>query len=210
MRDASHALTYGPAALRLALAAACAALFAGGAGAQTIYAPGQGSPNSKAIPVQVTATVGTRCVFAAGGVPGGTFNQDNFDLTGFTHDFPFTLECTGPSRVAVVSANGGLLTGGTAPADYAVKAPYDVTLNLVANGGSPTANATCAAATLVSGSTCSFVGPASETQGLRLAAASVAQSGSYLRVAAPPYSGANTLVQGAYQDTLVVTVNISP
>jgi hypothetical protein len=192
----------------MALVFGCTGL--GGASAQTIYAPGQGSPNSKALPVQVTASVGTRCYFAAGGAPNGTFNQDNFDVTGFTHDFPFTLECTGPSRIAVVSSNGGLLTGGSAPASYATKAPYDVTLNVIANGGAPTASATCAVATLVNGSTCGFVGPASETQGLRLAAASVAQSGSYLRVAAPPYAGPGTLVQGSYQDTLIVTVNVSP
>jgi hypothetical protein len=177
----------GIAALRVALAVALGCAGPSGASAQTIYAPGQGSPNSKALPVQVTASV-----------------------TGFTHDFPFTLECTGPSRVAVVSSNGGLLTGGPAPASYATKAPYDVTLNLTANGGAPTASATCAVATLVNGSTCGFVGPASETKGLRLAAASVAQSGSYLRVAAPPYAGPGTLVQGSYQDTLIVTVSISP
>jgi hypothetical protein len=200
----------GIAALRVALAVALGCAGLSGASAQTIYAPGQGSPNSKALPVQVTASVGTRCVFAAGGAPNGTFNQDNFDVTGFTHDFPFTLECTGPSRVAVVSSNGGLLTGGTAPVNYATKAPYDVTLNLVANGNATTANATCAVATLVNGSSCSFVGPATETQGLRLTAVSVAQSGSYLRVAAPPYAGTGTLIQGAYQDTLIVTVSISP
>jgi hypothetical protein len=193
-----------------AAALAASVLAIAPAAAQTIYAPGQGAPNSKALPIQVTASVGTRCAFAAGAAPTGTFTQASFDTTGFTHDFPFTLECTGPSRVAVVSTNGGMLNDTTVPTGYANKAPYDVTLNLASNNAGTTGNQTCAAATLTSGSSCSFVGPASEQQGLRLAAASVGQSGSYLRVSAPAYAGASSLVAGTYSDRLIVTVSISP
>ena len=78
----------------------------------TAYAVGQGSPNQIILSIPVTASVGGRCGFAAGSAPAGTYNQPNFDVTGLNHDFEFKLECTGPSRVAVVSANGGLLTGG--------------------------------------------------------------------------------------------------
>lgn len=194
------------------LLAVCSVFAAGTAAAQTTaYAPGQGSPNSIAIPVQVTASVGGRCGFATGGVPSGSFDQPDFDVSGFTHDFAFTLDCTGPSRVAVVSSNGGLLTGGTAPTGYAVKAPYDVTLNIVANGGAPTVVATCAADTLTTGSTCSeFLGPASTSQGLRLPVASTNQTGSYLRVSAQPYAGSAMLIAGNYADTLTVTLSASP
>ena len=192
--------------------AACSVFAAGSAAAQTTaYAPSQGSPNSIAIPVQVTASVGGRCGFASGEAPSGSFDQPNFDSTGFSHDFTFVLDCTGPSRVAVVSSNGGLLTGGTAPTGYAVRAPYDVTLNLVANGGAPVVAATCAADTLTAGSTCAqFLGPASTTQGLRLSAASTNQTGSYLRVSAPPYAGSAMLIAGNYADTLTVTLSASP
>ena len=171
----------------------------------TVYHPGSAN-----VQVQVTASVGGRCGFAEAGAPSGSFHQPHFDTAGFSHDFEFVLDCTGPARVAVVSANGGLLTGGTADPGYATLAPYEVTLNLVANGGSPTAAATCAAATLTTGSTCSFLGPAGPTQGLRLTAGSTLQPGSYLRVSAAPYSGAAQLLAGTYGDTLTVTLSASP
>lgn len=174
----------------------------------TAYAVGQGSPNEIVLSIPVTASVGGRCGFAAGSAPSGTYDQPDFDVTGLNHDFLFELECTGPSRVAVVSTNGGLLTGGSAPSGYTTLAPYDVTLNLV--GSSDTANATCEVATLVTGSTCSFLGPASTTQGLRLNANSISQNGSYLRVSAPPYAAAAQLVAGNYADILTVTVSASP
>lgn len=174
----------------------------------TAYAVGQGSPNQIALSIPVTASVGGRCGFAAGSAPSGTYDQPNFDVLGLNHDFIFELECTGPSRVAVVSTNGGLKTAGAVPAGYTTLAPYDVTLNLV--GSSATANQTCQVATLVAGSTCTFLGPASTTQGLRLNANSIEQNGTYLRVSAPPYTGASQLVAGNYADTLTVTVSTSP
>lgn len=193
---------------------AATAVLAAPANAQTTaYAPGDGAPNSIALTVEVKASVGGRCGFADLGAPGGSFDQRNFDVTGFSHDFLFSLNCTGPARVAVVSSNGGLKTGGTAPSGYAVLAPYDVSLHLVSN--TPlTADATCAAATLVAGTgTCAaFLGPASTTQGLRIGAPSTNQTGSYLRVAAAAYNYAPgpILVDGEYADTLTVTLSASP
>lgn len=179
----------------------------------TAYAPGDGAPNSIALTIDVKASVGGRCGFAELGAPSGSFDQRNFDVTGFSHDFLFSLNCTGPSRVAVVSSNGGLKTGGTAQSGYAVLAPYNVSLHLVSNTPA-TADATCAAATLIAGTgTCSaFLGPASTSQGLRIAAPSTNQTGSYLRVAASAYNQAvgPTLLAGEYADTLTVTLSASP
>jgi hypothetical protein len=196
-----------PKIMALALLAPC--VQAVPAAAQTTaYAAGQGSPNQIVLSIPVTASVGGRCAFATGGAPSGTYDQPNFDVIGLNHDFTFALECTGPSRVAVVSTNGGLKTAGSAPTGYSTLAPYDVTLNLV--GSSATANQTCQVATLVTGSTCTFLGPASTAQGLRLASNSINQTGTYLRVSAPPYAGATQLVSGNYADTLTVTVSASP
>lgn len=174
----------------------------------TAFAAGQGSPNQIALQIQVLASVGGRCGFATTGVPTGSFDQPNFDVSGFTHDFPFQLECTGPSRVAVVSSNGGLLTGGAVPAGYAAKAPYDVALHLV--GVNSSVDATCAAATLTAGGTCPFRGPATTGQGLRLAASSINQGGTFLRVSAPAYAAPDVLAAGNYADTLIVTVSVAP
>lgn len=197
-----------------ALLLAASATLAMPASAQTTaYAPGDGAPNSIALTIDVKASVGGRCGFAELGAPNGTFDQRNFDVTGFTHDFLFSLNCTGPARVGVVSSNGGLKTAGSAPSGYAVLAPYDVSLHLVSNTPA-TADATCAAAALVAGTgTCAaFLGPASTSQGLRIGAPSTNQTGSYLRVAASAYNQAvgPTLVAGEYADTLTVTLSASP
>jgi len=169
---------------------------------QTAYAGG--SPVVLTIPV--TASVGGRCGFADGAAPSGTYNQADFDLNGLSTQFNFSLNCTGPSRVAIVSANGGLLSSTSASPGYSNKADYNVTLNLAANNGT-TASATCTASTLTAGSTCSFVGQASTTQGLRLASAAVNQAGSYVRISAPAQSGSTVLVAGTYSDALTVTVS---
>lgn len=174
----------------------------------TAYADGQGAPNQIMLQVQVQASVGGRCGFAASALPSGSFDQPDFDVTGFTHDFPFALECSGPSRVAVVSSHGGLMTAGTAPAGYATRAPYDVALHLV--GETESADARCPAATLVSDGACPFRGPATTAQGLRLAAASIGRSGAFLRVSAPAYAATDTLVAGRYTDTLTITVSVAP
>jgi hypothetical protein len=109
----------------------------------------------------------------------------------------------------VVSTNGALLTGGVPPAGYTTQAPYDVTLNVVQNAGGP-ATGTCAVANLVTGGSCSFRGPASAGvggAGLNVAV-SQNQPGSYIRVSAPIYAGANVLVASTgYTDTLTVTLS---
>lgn len=177
----------------------------------TYYADGPNAGGSAALQVQVKASVGGRCGFATGNLPGGAFDQRDFDVSGFTHDFAFQLDCTGPSRVAVVSANGGLKTAGSAPSGYATLAPYDVTVNL-AGANNVSVSQTCAVADLAAAAVaaCSMRGPASTAAGLRLNASSVQLNGSYLRVSAPAHTGASRLVAGEYQDTLTVTVSAAP
>ncbi|WP_423141729.1 hypothetical protein ACOYW6_13025 [Parablastomonas sp. CN1-191] len=170
--------------------------------AGTVYAGG--SPLVLTIPV--TASVGGSCGFADAGAPTGTFAKDDFDRLGFSNDFAFRLNCTGPARVAVISANGGLAASADAPSGYVNRAAYSVELKLVASDGT-TAQASCDASALTSGGACSFAGTASLTQGLRLGAASTNVTGSYLRVSAPAYIGSGTMVAGTYTDTLTVTVS---
>lgn len=193
-----------------ALAALGVALLPHAAAAQqTVYAAGQPGVvgGFATLPVHVTASVGGHCGFATGSAPSGTYSQPDFDVAGLNHDFSFVLDCTGPSRVAVVSANGGLLTGGSVPTGYTTLAPYTVTLNLV--GSTATATGSCDVATLTAsaGTPCTFRGPVSASQGLLLNSTSVSQPGTYLRVSAPAYSGSSALVGGTYSDTLTVTVS---
>ena len=179
-------------------------LTAGTAHAQSQTAYAGGTPVVLTIPV--TASVASRCGFAEGAAPSGSFNKDNFDREGLSAQFGFSLNCTGPSRVAVSSANGGLQSAGAAGAGYANRVDYTVTLNLAANDGS-SVQASCSALTLASGGSCSFAGAASTTRGLRLAAAAVNQPGSFVRISAPPQTGAAILIQGAYSDSIIVTVS---
>ena len=170
---------------------------------QTAYAGG--SPVVITIPV--TASVGGRCGFVGGALPSGSFNKDNFDQTGFSAQFDFSLNCTGPSRVAISSSNGGLLASAAAAAGYRNKADYQVSLLLLANNGTR-AEANCAASTLASGGTCGFAGKASTTQGLQLASTAVNQPGSYVRISAPAQGAASSvLIAGSYSDTLTITVS---
>lgn len=193
--------------IRVLLLLACL-MIAGTARAQstqTAYAGG--SPIVLTIPV--TASVGGRCGFADGALPSGNLHKDNFDQSGFSAQFDFSLNCTGPSRVAVASANGGLLTQAATAAGYRNKADYQILLNLQASDGSK-AQASCAASTATSGGSCAFAGTASTTQGLQLAAAAVNQPGSFVRVSAPAQvAGLSPLVEGAYSDVLTVTVSPS-
>jgi hypothetical protein len=171
---------------------------------QTAYAGG----NPIVLSIPVTASVGGRCGFADGAAPSGSYRQENFDKAGLANTFAFTLNCTGPSRVAVVSSNGGLVAPGAAPTGYTNRAGYDVTVNLV--GSSGTVAATCAAATLAASGGCSFRGPASTTQGLRLASPSMGQTGSFVRVGAPPITAGPIPIQGTYTDTLTITLSVAP
>lgn len=182
-----------------------ALLTAGAAHAQSVQTAYAGG-NPVVLTIPVTASVGGRCGFADGAIPQGSFNKDNFDREGFAAQFDFSLNCSGPSRVAISSANGGLLTNASAPVGYANKADYQVTLNLVANDGSKV-QATCAASSLVTTSGCAFAGKASTSEGMRLAAAAVNQAGSYVKISAAPQSGSSVLVAGNYSDSLTVTVS---
>jgi hypothetical protein len=175
--------------------------------AQTTAVAG-GSPDHTDLSIPVTASVANRCSFTVG----GAFTASDINA-GFTHDFTILLQCNVASRMGVVSTNGGLLAAVPQPSEgYTRLAPYDVALNLVGNAGVTTVNAVCNVATLASAAEvpCSFRGPASTTQGLRLSGPSTGAVGSYLRVSATPYAGAGTLVASStYADTLVVTLSIS-
>lgn len=190
---------------------AAATLASTDARANTAYAPGQGGVSSLNVGIDVKASVKDRCGFAAGGAPSGTLTQADFDTNGFSRDFAIALNCTGASRVAVKSANGGLVTGTPGASGYATKAPYDVSLRLVADNATAV-TATCAAAALSADGTCNaFGGTASSSKGLRLGAASTKANGSYLRVSAPAYAASNApLVAGTYTDTITVTVSAAP
>jgi hypothetical protein len=190
---------------------AAATLAGTDAHANTAYAPGQGAVSSLNVGIDVKASVKDRCGFATGGAPSGTLTQADFDTNGFTKDFALVLNCTGASRVAVTSANGGLATTAPGANGYATKAPYDVALKLVADNAA-TATATCAASTLASGGSCTaFAGTAAASTGLRLGAAATKANGSYLRVSAPAYASTSApLVAGSYSDTLTITVSAAP
>ncbi len=183
-----------------------------GAGHAAVTAVAGGSPDHVDITLAVTASVASRCGFATDATPDGTYDAADINA-GFTHDFPFALQCNCPSRVAVVSANGGLLAPVSGvPQGFSNLAPYEVTLSLTGNAGVQTVNSGCQASTLSGSSAipCSFRGPASATQGLRLGGAAGNVSGSYLRVSAPPYSGSAVLVAAStYADTLTITLGVA-
>jgi hypothetical protein len=175
------------------------------ASAQTTAVAG-GNPNHIDLSIPVTASVAVRCGIAIG----GTYTAPDINA-GFTHDFDFVLQCNVPTRVAVESVNGGLLAPvSTPPPGYARLAPYHVTLHLVGNAGVTSVTADCEAQVLLASTAlpCTFKGPASTTQGLKLNGASSNAVGSYLRVSAPIYAGANRLIASSgYADTLTVTLS---
>ncbi|WP_436826891.1 hypothetical protein [Sphingomonas sp. DT-207] len=174
----------------------------------TAYAAGQGAVSSIEVGVEVRASVRSRCGFASGGAPMGSIDQADFDRTGFSKDFPIQLNCSGASRIAVASANGGMATSASANG-FSSKAPYQVALRVVADNGT-SASASCNAAALGGGGACSFAGTATSANGLRLAGASTRNNGSYLRISAPSYDGATPLIEGRYTDTLTITVSVTP
>lgn len=164
------------------------------------------APTTGQLTINVTASVAAQCGFAT--APSGSHDEPNFDDHAWTHSFGFTLDCSIPARVGVVSTNGGLLLNSAPalPAGYTSIAPYSVELNVVLNSGPP-ANGTCFAADLASGGNCGFLGPAAVGQGLSVPSASTNQAGTFLRVFAPAYSGTDILPNGNYADTLTVTVS---
>jgi len=191
-----------------ALVLAIAGLSAAPAHAQTTaYAAGQGAVNRIEVGINVQASVRDRCGFATDAAPNGSVTQADFDRVGATKDFAIRLNCSGASRVAVSSLNGGLAHAETATG-YASKAPYTVELRLVGDNGT-TASASCAAAGLKAAGSCSFAGTASSVTGLKLGAAATKDNGSYLRVTVPPATEGEPLLAGTYSDTLTITVSVA-
>ncbi|WP_231568241.1 hypothetical protein [Novosphingobium malaysiense] len=170
-------------------------------------APGLG-PASATINIDVMASIGGRCGFAANGAPNGTVNAGAIDTSAWSGQVPFVAECTAPWRIAVSSQNGALAAGvGAGSTGYTDRAPYTVSLNVVADDS--TVTSTCPVAQIeqgISGSTCDFNGTASASNGL-LVSRSYDQNGSYIEVGAPAYAGTDMLVSGTYSDTLTVTIS---
>lgn len=189
--------------------AALAGLLALPAHAQaTAYAAGQGALNRIEVGIDVRASVRDRCGFAASGAPSGSLDQPDFGDTGLNKQFAIRLNCTGASRVAVSSRNGGLANA-TQVDGYASTAPYNVELRLGGDNGTTSA-AVCSSTNLHQPGSCVFSGTAGPSTGLRLGAASTKDNGSYLKVTASPYAGVQPLLAGDYSDTLTITVSIAP
>jgi hypothetical protein len=180
------------------------------------------TPNEVNLKIEVQASVGGRCGYAAGQAPNDSVNAPSFDTEGFDQSFNFVLDCTGAFRVGVVSLNGGLLTGGAVPSGYGVKAPYDVQLNLQSDLGAVTATSACQAAELIASNNAAsctaqyltgganFSGPASATHGLRVSGAATSlTTNQTIRVMAGAYAGPDILTAGTYNDTLTVTVSVA-
>ena len=157
--------------------------------------------------IPVTASVTGRCGFAASAAPAGSFDAGAIDQAGWSNDFAFTLDCNGPSRIAIVSRNAGLKADLPQPVPgYASIAPYTVAVSIAQAAGTTSASCTAAQLAANAGSPCALAGTASATEGLLIPAASSGLPGSFMRVSAPAYAGSNVLVAGTYADTLTVTI----
>jgi hypothetical protein len=168
-----------------------------------------GSPSEIRVGISVRASVASACEFTTGAGPGGS--RFLGDITQpFSTDFPFSIHCNTPARVAVVSENGGLLTAdGPTGAGYSRSANYEVLLRLF--GDSSASNSgTCMAADLkaTAGSACQFRGPATATTGLLLPGPSTNAPGSSLTVRSTAATRQNLLAASTnYQDRLTVTLS---
>ena len=189
-------------ALSVALPATLSAQTSG----QAVYG---GSPREVSLSVNVTASVSASCAFSVGGAPGGTYSVGNVEEA-YSVDVPFSLRCNSPSRVGVVSDNGGLQADGipSVPAGYALRAPYEITLRLAGDAGS-SAQETCQSPMLTAtASGCTFRGPATSTRGLRLPGPAQDVPGSFLRISSSGYSEPETLIaSNTYADRLTVTIS---
>ena len=164
-------------------------------------------PDRAVIAIDVKASVGGTCGFAANGAPNGTVNAGAIDTTGWSAQGPFTAACTAPWRIAVSSQNGALKNLGSVPAGYANTAPYNVALNVASDSGTVTGNCPVAQIDQALGSSpCAFKGTASTTNGLQIPR-SFGLAGSFIQMSAPAYPGPSILVSGTYNDTLIVTVS---
>ena len=61
------------------------------------------APAQAVLTVNVTASVGGTCGFAAGTEPNATITKPDIDTTGWSAQVPFTAQCTAPWRIAVSS-----------------------------------------------------------------------------------------------------------
>src|SRR6478609_776878 len=128
-----------------------------------------GSPSDVTLSINVTSSVSASCAFSTDAAPNGTYSLGDIEGA-YSIDIAFSLRCNSPSRVGIVSDNGGMQAAGVpaAPPGYARLAPYQITLSLAGDQGSR-AQATCQSPTLTAGAGgCIFRGPATATAGLRL------------------------------------------
>lgn len=165
------------------------------------------SPDRIDLTIPVIATIGGRCGFADNYAPQGALDAGLIDTADWSGEFDFMLECTGPSRIAVVSSNGGLKTDTPAAPGYLNLAPYNVGVHVARIGGA--ASGSCQSSSLATDATdvCALRGPASTDDGLIVASPSYRLSGSYLTIGAPKYLGPGVLMAGTYRDTLTVTIS---
>jgi len=195
-------LEFALAAMLLGLPSAAMAQTSG----QAVYGK---APGAVTLTVNVRASVSAACSFSAGAAPGGTYSVGNVE-DAYSIDIDFSLHCNTPSRVGIVSDNGGLRAAGvpSVPAGYARLAPYQIMLRLAGSAGS-TAQATCQSPTLTAETGgCIFRGPASATRGLRLPGPSRDTPGSIIRISSQGYSEPAILIaSNAYADRLTVTIS---
>ena len=172
---------------------------------QALYA---GSPGEVALTVTVRASVSPSCAFSVGNVPNGTYSVGNVE-DAYSIDVAFSLRCNSPSRVGIVSDNGGLQASGVpiVPRGYARFAPYQIMLRLAGELGF--VSASCPSQTVTAqASGCIFRGPATAMNGLRLPGPSWDAQGSIIRISSPGYSDPDILVaSNSYSDRLTVTIS---
>ena len=164
-----------------------------------------GATDKVEMAIDVLASVGGRCGFAT--APSGTVDAGSIDTTAWGTQVAFVPQCTAPWRIAVSSANGALKTGGTVATGYLARAPYTVKLNVASDVGAVTSS--CPVAEIdaaLSSSSCNFRGTASTSNGLYIQR-SFNLPGSYIELSAPAFPGPETLIQGTYTDTLIVTIS---
>ena len=195
--------------IEFALGALCAVLPSAALAQTSGEAVYGGSPSEVTLNVNVTSSVSASCAFSAGAAPDGTYSVGDIEAA-YSIDIAFSLRCNSPSRVGIVSDNGGMQAAGvpTVPAGYARLAPYQITLSLAGDEGS-TAQATCQSLTLIAGAAgCIFRGPATATAGLRLPGASQDAPGSFIRISSAGYSEPAILIaSNSYADRLTVTIS---